>query len=212
MDIKEQIKRLTAESMKRLTTTRKTESEDHVLQRLVSQGSKLNADHIQALVSCHTNRDEVSSMQHKAAEIIRQSVDPEFHSIFELSHTWSSTIDVQGSMYLKALIVKYYELNPSASITQSQRVDAVIASYGKGDIQKFATRLLQERSAYDKIYELTSGPKDRIKPVHETIIQLIQQVGRTDYPANAPFATQLQEHVERSSVEYSLDDVLSKTI
>jgi hypothetical protein len=37
-------------------------------------------------------------------------------------------------------------------------------------------------------------------------------VGRTDYPANVPFSTQIQEHVERSSVEYSLDDVLSQII
>ncbi len=48
--------------------------------------------------------------------------------------------------------------------------------------------------------------------MHETIIQLIQQVGRTDYPVNAYFAAQLQDLVERSSVEYSLDDVLSKII
>jgi hypothetical protein len=64
-------------------------------------------------------------MQHTTIEIIRQSVDSEFNSIFELLHTstWSNTIDVQGSMYLKALIIKHYEFGPSASITQSQRID-----------------------------------------------------------------------------------------
>ncbi len=64
MDIKDKVKRLIAESNKRLTITRKAESEDHVFQRLVSQGSKLNIDHIQALVSCHTDRDGVSLIQH----------------------------------------------------------------------------------------------------------------------------------------------------
>ena len=217
IDHKEKLKQLIAER-KLSTTTQKAESEDHVLQRLVSQGRKLNVDHIQALVSCHTDPDGVSSMQHTAAEIIRQSVDSEFHSSFELSHTWSSTINVQASMYLKALIIKHYELGPSASITQSQRIDEVIASYGKGDkdqhfdILKFASNLQQDRSAYEKIFELSSVPKARIKSVHETIIQLIQQVGRTDYPVNAYFAAQLQDLVERSSVEYSLDDVLSKII
>ncbi len=117
-------------------TTQKAESEDHVFQRLVSQGRKRNVDDIQALVSCHTYPDGVSSIQHTAAKIIRQSVDSEFHSIFELSHTWSSTINVQASMYLKALIIKHYKLSPSASIIQSRRIDEVIAS--NGNLEKAA--------------------------------------------------------------------------
>jgi hypothetical protein len=50
-------------------------------------------------------------------------------------------------MYLKALIIKHYELSPSASIIHSQRIDEVISSYGKGgkdrnfDILKFASNL-----------------------------------------------------------------------
>ncbi len=48
--------------------------------------------------------------------------------------------------------------------------------------------------------------------MHETIIQLIQQLGGTYYPVNVYFAVQLQELVERSSVEYSFDGVLSKII
>jgi hypothetical protein len=52
IDFKEKLERLIAESKKRSTTTHKAESEDHVSQRLVSQGNKLNADHSQALVSC----------------------------------------------------------------------------------------------------------------------------------------------------------------
>jgi hypothetical protein len=160
----------------------------------------------------------VPSIQHRVAEMIQQSVDSEFHSVFELSHTWSSTTNVQASMYLKALIIKHYELSLSASITQSQRIDEVRASYGKGgkdqnlDLLKFVSKLQQDRNAYEKIFELSSVPKARIETVHETIIQLIQQVGRTDYLVNIYFAAQLQELVEHSSVEYSLDDVLSKII
>ena len=157
-------------------------------------------------------------LQRTAAEIIRQSVDSEYHSIFDLPHTSCSTIEVQGTMYLKALILKYYELGPSASITQYQRVEDVISSYGNGgkdqifDVFKFSTILQQERSAYEKIFELTSGPKDTIKSVNETSLRLIQQVARTDYPVNVYFATQQQELIERSSAEYSLDNVLSKVI
>ena len=51
-----------------------------------------------------------------------------------------------------------------------------------------------------------------VQSVHETIIQVIQQVGRTEYPVNAYFAAQLQELVERSAIDYSLDDVLNKII
>ena len=157
-------------------------------------------------------------LQRTAAEIIRQSIDSDYHSIFDLPHTSCNKIEVQGTMYLKALILKYYELSPSASITQYQRVEPVISSYGNGgkhqifDVLKFATILQQERSAYEKIFELTSGSKDTIKSVHETSVRLLQQVGRADYPVNVYFATQQQERRERCSTEYSLDDVLSKII
>ena len=77
---------------------------------------------------------------------------------------------------------------------------------------KFSTIVQQERSAYDKIYELTSGPKSTIKSVHDTSIQILQQVGRTNYPVNVYFAAQQQELLEHSSAEHSLDDVLSKII
>ena len=46
--------------------------------------------------------------------------------------------------------------------------------FGKGgkdrhfDIPYYVTVMQAEQSAYEKIYELTSGPKDTIKSVHET--------------------------------------------
>ncbi len=129
-------------------------------------------------------------LQRTAAEIIRQSVDSDYHSIFDLQHTSCNKIEVQGTMYLKALILKYYELSPSASIPQYQRVEAVISSYWNGvkdqifGVLKFATILQQERRANKKIFELTSGSKDTIKSVHETSVRLLQQVERADYPVN----------------------------
>ncbi len=122
IDFKAELKRLIAESKIRSTTTQKAESNDHVFQRLVSQGRKLSVDHIQALVSCHTDPDGVSSMQNTAAEISRQSVDSEFHSSFELLHTGSS-------------IIKYAGVNVSQGVdnqalrTQSKRKHHSIPAY-----------------------------------------------------------------------------------
>ena len=65
-------------------------------------------------------------------------------------------------MYLKALIIKHYEFSQRASITQSQRIDEIIALYGKGgkpgkdqifDILKSASNLQQDKSDYEKIFE-----------------------------------------------------------
>jgi hypothetical protein len=56
------------------TATRNEENNEYVLQRLVNQGNKLLADHIEALIMCHPGRDEMILMQRIAAEIIRQSV------------------------------------------------------------------------------------------------------------------------------------------
>ena len=58
-----------------------------------------------------------------AAEINRQLVDAdasqELHTIFDLSYTNSSTIDLQGTMYLNFMqcIIKFYELHSDSSIT-----------------------------------------------------------------------------------------------
>ena len=95
---------------------------------------------------CHPGRDEMIVMQQIAAEIIRQSVDAEFYTIFDLSYTDSSTIEIQGTVYLKVLMIKPYDLNSTSRATQYQRVEAAISSYGKGakdrhfDAQQYATR------------------------------------------------------------------------
>jgi hypothetical protein len=53
-------------------------------------------------------------MQHSAVEIIRLSVDAEFHAYFDTSYTDSSNIEMQGTMYVKSLIFNLYGLNSSA--------------------------------------------------------------------------------------------------
>ena len=103
---------------------KQTESDAHAYQSLVKAGKKLNDDHIHALVGYHVRQEEVIQMQRNAAEIIRQSVDAEFHSFFELprsEHAGTSTTNVLGSIYLKALVVKYYDLRPGASSRQYKK-------------------------------------------------------------------------------------------
>ncbi len=53
------------------TTTRQVEENDeYVLKILVSQGNKLKAEYIEALVMCHAGRDEMIPLQRIAVEII----------------------------------------------------------------------------------------------------------------------------------------------
>ena len=102
-----------------------------MLKWLVSHGRELKDTPIEALTMCHAGQDEMILMQHIAEEIIRQSDDAEFHTIFDLSYTDSSTIDIQGTMYLKALMIKLFELNSTSRLTQHQRVEEAIWSCGK---------------------------------------------------------------------------------
>ena len=88
------------------TAKRNEENDEYVLQRLVNQGNKLIADQIKALIMCHADRDEMIPMQRTAAEIIRQSVDAEFHTIFDVPYTNSNTVDMQGTIYLRALMTR----------------------------------------------------------------------------------------------------------
>jgi hypothetical protein len=67
----------------------------------------LNDKHTEALAMCHAGRDEMIVMQRIAAYILL-SVEAEFHTIFELSYTNSSTIDIQGRIHLKVLMIKFY--------------------------------------------------------------------------------------------------------
>ncbi len=70
--------------------------------------------------------------------------------------------------------------------------------------------MLAEFSAYEKIFELTSGPKDTKKSVHETSIGILQQRLAFYYSANAYFAEQRTERLDTTA--YSLDDLLSKIV
>ncbi len=79
---------------------------------------------------CRAGRDEMIPLQCIAAEIIRQSVDAEFHTIFDVPYTNSSTVDMQGTMYLKALVIRLWHLNPAALTIQQQRIEEAISSFG----------------------------------------------------------------------------------
>mmetsp|Transcript_37492 Transcript_37492/g.78515 ORF Transcript_37492/g.78515 Transcript_37492/m.78515 type:complete len:159 (-) Transcript_37492:1471-1947(-) len=77
-----------------------------ILQRLKEAAPKLKTEQFAALVNYHIDNEEVISMQQEAANLIRRSVDSEFHTHFDLPHNSSSANDVLrlGSMYLKALL------------------------------------------------------------------------------------------------------------
>ena len=131
-DLDAVFKKLTSSRKAKSMTPKQSESEEHVYQSLKTFGKKLNENHIQAIVRYHVYQEEVIHMQRTAAEIIRRSVDAEFHSLFDLphsAHTGSSTANVQGSMYLKALMVKYYDLRQGASATQYKRIEEIILGW-----------------------------------------------------------------------------------
>ncbi len=171
---------------------------------------------------CHADRDEMIPMQRSAAEIIRQSDDAEFHTIFDVPYTNSSTVDMQGTVYLRALMIKLWDLNTAAITTQQQRIEEAILSYGTAekdqffdalaDARRWATVVLAERSAYEKIFELTSGTKDTVKTVHDTSIRILHVVGGFDHPTNLYFAEQMIKRIELSINAYSLDDALTKRV
>ncbi len=72
-------------------------------------------------------------MQQNAAEIIRRNI-----THFDLSHTYCSTTDIQGSssVHFKVLIVKYYDLRPGTSSTQQKKDQDLISNYGERDKEK----------------------------------------------------------------------------
>ena len=86
---------------------------------------------------CHADRDEMILMQHITAEIILQSLEAEIHTIFDLSYTNISAIEMQETMYLKFLMTKKWDLNSTARHTQHQLVEDAISPYGKGDNDKY---------------------------------------------------------------------------
>ena len=82
------------------------------------------------------------------------------------------------------LMIKLYDLNSTSRATQYQRVETAILSYVKGakdryskfDAYTYAIVVLAEWSSYEKIFELTSGPKGTKTLVHETSIRILQQM------------------------------------
>ena len=96
---------------------KKDESEAHILQRLKDAAIKLTLEQLHALVRYHLKRDQVITMQRNAAEVIRQSVDSEFHAHFDLPHNSSSTTDVQGSIHLKVLMDTYMILDQAQALS-----------------------------------------------------------------------------------------------
>ncbi len=175
------------------TAKRNEENDEYVLQRLVNQGNKLLAEHTEALIMCHAGRDEMIPMQLIAAEIIWQSVDAEFHTIFDVPYTNSSTVDMQGTMYLRALVTRLWDLNTAAITTQQERIEEAITSYRMAEKDQFfdacrwATVVQAEQSAYEKSFELTSGTKDTMKTACDTSIRLLHVVGgfQVDHPTNS---------------------------
>jgi hypothetical protein len=130
------------------------ESEAHIFQRLKESASKLIEDPLFSLVKYHIDQPKVIEMQREAADIIRRSVDSEYHEHFDVPHNHISANNVLGSAYLKSLIETYYDLRPGASIAKYKQVEDVIADFGKGekdcffDIRRYARTLQQVRGAY----------------------------------------------------------------
>ncbi len=84
-----------------VVSTKKDESDAHILQHLKDKAMKLTLEHLHEFVRYHSKRDQVIIMQREAAEVLRESVNWEFNSHFDLPFNSSSTTNVQGSIYLK---------------------------------------------------------------------------------------------------------------
>ncbi len=103
------------------TTARQGEDNDeYVIKRLVRPGKQIESQPYRSTCHVSTGQDEMIPLQHIAAELIQQSVDAEFHTIFDVQYTNSSTVDMQGTMYLKALVIRLWDLNSAAITTQQQ--------------------------------------------------------------------------------------------
>ncbi len=63
----------------------------------------MKLEQLHSLVKYHFGQDKVISIQLEADEIIRRSVDSEFHSLFDLAHNSSSATNVQASIHFQVL-------------------------------------------------------------------------------------------------------------
>jgi hypothetical protein len=98
---------------------------------------------------------------------------------------------MQGTMYLRALMIRQWDLNTAAKTTQQQRIEEAILSYGTAekdqffDARRWATVVQAERSAYEKSFGLTSGTKkNTMKTVYDSSVLLLHFVGGFEHPTN----------------------------
>ncbi len=75
----------------------------------------------------------------------------------------------------------------------------------------FSRDLQQSRGAYERIFELTSGAREVIKPVQETATELLQQIARSDYRM-VEYTIGKRQKIERSQRETSLEAVISDIV
>ncbi len=79
-------------------------------------------------------------------------------------------------------MIRLWDLNTAAITTQQQRIEEAISSYGMAEkdqffeVRRWATVVQAKQSAYEKIFELTSGTKDTMKTVYDTSIRLLHFV------------------------------------
>ncbi len=136
----------------------------------------------------NSQNSKSSRRQQSTASCYKQSHTKKNDTIFNVPNTNTSTVDMQVPMYLKALVIRLWDLNSAAITTQQQRIEVVISSFGIGEedqhfnARRWATVVQPELTAYEKIYELTSGTKDTMKSVHDTSILLLQVVGGFEHP------------------------------
>ncbi len=91
------------------------QEDEYIFQRLKEAAPKSTISQIAALINYHIETEKVISMQQVFAHLIRRSIDSDFHYLLVLPHNSSSATDVQGSMYIKALIEAHHDLRPGAS-------------------------------------------------------------------------------------------------
>ena len=111
--------------------------DEYIFQRRTEAALKLTVDQISSLVNYLIKTEKVILVQQETAHIILQSIDSDFHLLLVLPHNSSSANDVQGSMYLKALIEAYHYLLPGASSIAYKKTQKVIANFGIGDKDQY---------------------------------------------------------------------------
>ena len=217
LSFKEGLRRVLNESSSNLPVKDNDQEDEYIFQRLKEAAPKLTLKQISALVNYHMETEEVISMQLEAAHLIRKSIDSDFHSLLDLPHDNSSANDVQGSMYLKALIEAYHDLRPGASSVAYKEVQKVISTFGIGDKDQyfnprnFSNKLQQTRGIYEMIFSLIGGVRESIKPVQDTAKELLHQIAQTE-PRMLEFSLDKIQEIEQSSKDITLDQLMNAIV